>query len=433
MIFKENVHEVYHMPIRPAILLAALIVAVFASSCVSQPDQFILSETTPREKSAMLTAKGIDMYDTLLLEKNDLSTVPQIRMIFVNALSFDPLNKQAETYLIRIQSFKSERLAAYIKRAKALRDKKTLTDRESYELCLSVRRSLDLDASNTEALKLEKDTIDVLKQVVGKRVASLDVLEKTLFVEKTDAGVEAIIPQTARLINEITQIDSGNSNAAAFRKDIDAFVADRVRKDSDAAKAALAKKDWAGAEAAVLRAERILKGLGRTLTPEIVSLRRQTYLEWAKVLFSQGKYELADVKVSAALVIDSGPVALDLKARIFAARTARDFDSDLADALEAIDSRIASGDLSGAWVLIGAGLSLAKTSASKELLAARKSTVLAKLGGVYERAVAAYNEEAYEDARDGLRTVIAIVPNYQQAAAYLEKINIKLRALEGED
>jgi len=52
---------------------------------------------------------------------------------------------------------------------------------------------------------------------------------------------------------------------------------------------------------------------------------------------------------------------------------------------------------------------------------------------VYERAVAAYNEEAYEDARDGLRTVIAIVPNYQKAAAYMEKANIKLRALEGDD
>ena len=418
------------MPIRPAIL-TALIVAVFASSCASQPDLFILSETTPREKSAILTAKGIDMYDTLLLEKNDVSAVPKIRLFFVNALLADPLNKQAETYLIRIQSFKTERLAAYIKRAKALKDKKSLTDRESYDLCLSVRHALDLDASSPEALKLEKDIADVSKQVIEKRVAALDALEKRLMVEKADA--EAIIPQTTRLINEITQIDSGNSNAAAFRKDIDAFVAERIRKDTDVAKAALSKKNWAGAEAAVLQAERILEGLGRSLTPEIKSLRRQTYLEWAKVLFSQGKYELADVKVSAALVIDSDPVALDLKARIFAARTARDFDSDLADALEAIDSRIASGDLSGAWVLIGVGLSLSKTSASKDQLTARKSTVQAKLGGVYERAVAAYNEEAYEDARDGLRTVIAIVPNYQQAAAYLEKVNIKLRALEGED
>jgi hypothetical protein len=420
------------MHIRPAIP-AVLIVAALVTSCASQSDLFILSEVTPREKSALLTAKGIDMYDTLLLEKNDISAVPKIRMFFVNALSADPLNKQAETYLIRIQSFKTERLAAYLKRAKALRDKKSRTDRESYDLCLSVRHALDLDASSPEALKLEKDIIEVLKQVIEKRVVSLDALEKRLLVEKDNAEVEAVILQAARLINEITQIASGSFNAAALSKDIDNFVADRVRKDSDVAKAALAKKDWAGAEAAILRAERILGNLGRTLTPEIKSLRRQTYLEWAKVLFSQGKYELADVKVSAALVIDSDPIALDLKARIFKARTARNFDSDLADALEAIDSRIASGDLSGAWVLIGAGLSQAKTSASKDQLTARKSIVQAKLGGVYERAVAAYNEEAYEDARDGLRTVIAIFPSYQQAAAYLEKTNIKLRALEGDD
>jgi len=251
--------------------------------------------------------------------------------------------------------------------------------------------------------------------------------------EKTRAGVEAIIPQTARLISEITQIDSTNRDAEVIRKAVDAFVDDRIGADVDAAKAAMAKKDWAGSEAAVSRAERILAGVGRNLAPSIQSLRRKTYLEWAKALFAQGKYELADVKVSAALAIASGPVALDLKTRIFKARKARTIDSDLSDALEAIDSKIDAGDFRGAWTLIGVALAQAKARDSRDQLAARKAAVLDKLGGVYERAVAAYNEEAYEDARDGLRTVIAIVPGYQQAAAYIEKTNTKLRALGGED
>jgi hypothetical protein len=414
--------------------LAGLLVAIISSSCAStQSNLFILSETTPKEKSDILTAKGIDMYDTLLMEKNDLSAIPKTRMFFVNALRAYPLNKQAETYLIRVQSFKAERLGAYIKRATALEGKKTLTDRESYELCLSVKHALEIDSYSPEANKLDRDIFDIRRQVIAKREAGLDSLEKKLMAEKTRAGVEAIVPQTARLINEITQIDSNNRAAEASHRAVDAFVADRIGKDVDAAKAAIAKKDWAGSEAAILRAERILVGFGRALPPNIKSLRRQTYLEWAKALYAHGKYELADVKVSAVLAISPGPVALDLKARIFKARKERSIDSYLPDALEAIDSRIDAGDFSGAWIRINAGLAQAEARESKDQLAARKSAVLEKLSGVYERAVAAYNEEAYEDARDGLRTVIAIVPGYQQAAAYIEKTNTKLRALGGED
>jgi hypothetical protein len=417
-------------------LLTVALFAVLASSCaatLSDLDRFILSEATPQEKSALLTAKGIDLYNILLLEKNDLSAASRVQMFFVNALRADPLNKQAEIYLTRIESFRDERLGAYIKRAQALKDKKSLTDRESFELCRSVHRALELDASSPAALRLDSDIVDMRMQVIQTRIAALDVMEKKLMTEKTQAGVAAILSQSTRLINEISYVDSGNKKAQAFLKKVDLFVTAGAHDDVVAAKAALAKKDWAGAESAVQHAERNLSGLGRSLTPELKSLKYQAYFKWAEALFAQGRYASADVKASVAVAVNSSPEVLDLKSHIFSARTARDFDSDLADALAEIDAKTASGELSDAWGLVIAGLARARTPGSKNKLVERRSTILAKLGEVYSQAVGAYNEEAYEDARDGLRTVTAIAPDYQQAAAYLEKIHIKLRSLEGSD
>lgn len=413
-------------------ILAILTLSALSSCSTFLSDIFILTEASPQEKSALLTAKGIEMYDSLLMERNELKRIEDVRMVFVNALRADPLNKEAETYLARIKAFRTERFSTYLGRAKALKEKKTRTERENYDLCLYIQRALDISSLSPEALKLKLETSEIRRGVVKKRAEELEAQQRALFAETAPARIEAAIPKAVKLITEITQVDPGNKDAGEARKAIDAFVAGRVKEDVDRARAALSKKDWPAAESSILRAERSLKGLGRGRTPEVSALKYQIYYKWAQALYAERKYEAADSKLAAALAVTRSPEALDLKTRISKARSTKDYDAELPDALAEIDARIARGDLAGAWNLAETGLSRAKVPANREKLSARKATIMSKLAALYNASVADYNAEDYESARDGFKTVVAIAPDYLQASAYLAKANNKLRALEGE-
>jgi hypothetical protein len=422
-------------------LLSAL---VFCGCASTQADFFIASHYSQEEKADLLVKKGLALYNERLVGQNDLKAVPEVRSYFVQALQIDPANKTAEAYLDKVDSFKAERFNTYLAYAQKLKDQKNRSDRENYELCLSVQRAIDLNNMSVDAIRLKFETGDIRKQVIQKRVAALAEYEKKLLAEKNQAVIEKTLPQTAKTINEISILDAGNKDAERSRRNIESYVDSRVRTDLDLAANLLAKGDFPNAKFAVERAERMLKEAGAEPRTDVSALAYKISFKWAQALFDLKKYESANTRVMEAIAVSRTPEAVDLKNRIaknrgyrgtaaIAAPVAVDYDSDSDALMENIDARIGSGEYVAAWELCLDALSKFKQPANKQLVEKRKSAILDKVKGIYAQAVSDYNAENYEDARDGLTVVAKINPGYEQAQAYLDRTNNKLRALGGAD
>ncbi len=441
---------------KKSIFCAAILVIVSLSSCVSSgPDAFMAKNLTPQEKSRILYEKGLALYEEKLLGKNDLAAIPEVRSYFEAAVLADPMNLKAQEYLSRTDAFKATRFNAYMKSANRLKEKKKRTDSENYELVLATRKAEELDSGNSELQKLKSDTADVRKQVIQKRVAGLDALEKKLKASKAQAEVAKLLPQTAKLIGEIQLVDPENKDAAGAKKSMDEVVYGLVRKDLDAAKAALGAGKYAAAETSLLRAEKTLRGVTRERNAELVELKYQVYFKWAQEFYGKKEYISADNRVNVALGASNTPEARDLKLRIskaVAAKTAaakggaaakgqgkktvpavpsRDYDAEIDGILESIDATIARDDLKGAADMIEFNSEMMKEQANKDKLSAKRGAVQERVKALYAESVAAYNEEDYETARDGFLAVLRVSPGYEQAQAYLDKANNKIRALEG--
>lgn len=112
---------------------------------------------------------------------------------------------------------------------------------------------------------------------------------------------------------------------------------------------------------------------------------------------------------------------------------AHDFDADIAEILASVDARLDRNDAAGAMELIETNLPKLKVQSNKDKLAAKKDAVRFQLKAAYQAGISLYNEEDYEGARQKFRAVLAIDSGYEQAQAYLDRTQTKIRALSGND
>jgi tetratricopeptide (TPR) repeat protein len=442
-------------PKKIIIAFISLAAAIILSACVSaNTDVFIAKNMSSKEKSRIIFEKGLDLYNSKLMENNDLQAIPEVRGYFEAAVQADPENLKAQEYLSKTDAFKAHRFESYLKNAKRLRDKKGRTDGESFELVLSTQRASDLDAVNGELIKLKIDTAEIRKMVIQKRVDSLETLEKKLKASKAPSEVAKLVPQTNKIISEVQLIDPGNRDAAGVKRSMDDVVLGFAKKDLEDTRNFMTVKKYANAETCLLRAEKTLSNVTKEKNPEVVSLKYQLYFKWAQEFYAQKQYISADNRVNIAISANKTAEALDLKNRISRAVAAKsqagrlakagpkvlkpgspletkDYDAEIDGVLESVDATIARDDLRGAMDLIDFNIEMMKVQANVDKLQAKKAIIIDKLKSIYSDSVASYNEEDYETARDGFRSVIRIDPDYEQAQAYLEKANNKIRALEG--
>jgi hypothetical protein len=442
-------------PNKIVIALASVVSAFILSACVSaNTDVFIARNMSSKEKSRIIFEKGLDLYNSKLMENNDLQAIPEVRGYFEAAVQADPENLKAQEYLSKTDAFKAHRFESYLKNAKRLKDKKGRTDGESFELVLSTQRAADLDAVNGELIKLRIDTVEIRKMVIQKRVDSLETLEKKLKASKAQSEVAKLIPQATKIISEVQLIDPGNRNAAGVKRSMDDVVLGFAKKDLEDTRNFIAAKKYANAETCLLRAEKTLSNVTKEKNPEVATLKYQLYFKWSQEFFAQKQYISADNRVNIAIAANKTTEALDLKNKISRAAAAKsqagkpaktgpkslkigspveskNYDDEIDGVLESVDATIARDDLRGAMDLIDFNIEMMNVQANIDKLKLKKAIVMDRLKSIYADSVASYNEEDYETARDGFRAVIRIDPGYEQAQAYLEKANNKIRALEG--
>lgn len=404
----------------------------FLVSCATTgPDAFLAKAVSAPDKAEFLYQKGVQAYESELIDKNNINAIAEVRGFFANAIAFDPLHSKAQEYLDKVDTFKEKRLKSYVAQAKRLNAKKSRTDKENYELALAVQRAATINAVDKEVLKLKADTSDVRRQVVQTRLTKLNSVQGKILAESKTQNIAKLMPQATRLLTEIDNVDPGNGDAKRSRAAIDAHVSSLAQKDIDLARQRLAQKRFGEAETAILRADRSLAGLGGNAGNEVATIKYQVYFKWAQALFTLKKYGSADQKVTLALRVNRTTEAVDLKTRIAKAASYRDYDAEIDDMLAEIDADIERGDLAGAWDGINRNSAKVKNEANKAKIEKKRDAVLAQLKSVYDEGIASYNDEDYEDARKKFSLVVRIKPDFEQAQPYLERTKNKLRALEG--
>lgn len=417
---------------KPGVCAIVAASALLAFSCLSNPmDKMVMDSLSPEQKSQILSDRGIGIYNRELVGKGDLSVSSQLRELFSSALKIYPDNKQAAAYLKKIDDYKKDKMDAYLSRAKALVDKKGRSDKEDYELVLSVQRAGELDPSTKELGKLKSDTADLRKNLMRKRVEALNASRKSLAADKNAAANDKLLTQLAKQASELKVLDPGNKDAAEAQKAIKAIADNKTKSLIDAAKASLAKKDYAGAKASGDKAAKALSQYGEGQNAELKALRYQIAFQWSKDQLAKKKYDLADQLADQALALNRSQEAQSLKADIAKAKSTRDYDAEIEDLAATIDGNIKAGQLLDAWNMIGDGVDKLKVQANKDRISSYRNQIRDRLKAIYTDAVNDYNAEDYESARDNLAIVLAITPDYEQAKAYYDKATNKLKALGG--
>ncbi len=411
-------------------LVPIALACVLAASCASGPDMYIAKEVSAVDKAEFLFTQGVARYEELLVEKNDLTSIPRVRKFFENALVADPLHPKAESWITKVDAFGARRFSTYMARAKTLNAKGKRTAAENYEMVRAVKLAGDVK-SDPELAKLRAETSDVRKEVIDSRVSRLASLEKKIVAEKRPVTLSKLVPQASRIQHEINTVDPGNPDAKKSIDSIDGHISSLARKDIDEAKRLLNAKRFGESEKAILRAESTIGGFETDASDEIKTVKYQLYMRWGNALYTLRKFGPADEKAAKALSISRTAEAVNLKARINKASTTRDYDAEIDEILAEIDGAIARGELTSASRQIQRNGELVKRQSSKDKLAGRKEALLKELKPIYDEAIAAYNEEDYELARDKLRTVVRIDAGYEQAQGYLDRTNGKLKALSG--
>ncbi len=406
------------------------VACALAVSCASGPDMYIAKEVSAEDKGEFLFNQGVARYEELLVEQNDLTSLPRVRKFFENALLADPLHPKAEAWIAKVDAFGARRYSTYMARAKTLNAKGKRTAAENYEMVRAIKLAGDVK-SDSEHARLRTETSDVRKDVIGSRVSRLSSLETKIVAEKRPATLSKLVPQATRLQHELDTVDPGNPDAKRAISSIDNHVSSLAKKDIDEAKRLLNAKRYGESEKAVLRAESTIGGFDTAAGDEVKAIKYQLYIRWGNALYTLKKFGPADEKAAKALSISRTAEAVSLKAKINKASTTRSYDAEIDDILADIDGAIARGELTSASAQIKRNTERMKRQANKDKLASRNEAIVAALKPIYDDGIAAYNEEDYELARDKLRTVVRIKADYEQAQGYLDRANGKLKALSG--
>lgn len=421
--------------INRSLMFVIFISALILASCASGPDMFIAKEVSAVDKAEFLFKQGVAQYESLLQEKNDLKSIPRVRKFFENALLADPLHPQAQSWIEKVDAFGSKQYAGYISTAQKLLAKGKRTKAEDYEMVLAVKKAGDIKSSEKELAKLKSDTAGVRKDIIQTRVKKIYDAQAKILAASAPKALSKLIPGASSLMREVEAIDPGNGEVKKAQAAIGGHITTLAQKDIDDAKASLENRKYGDAEAAITRADGIVSGFDPDTDGEIKALKYQLYLRWGNALYGLNKFSLADQKAAKALSISRTTEAVSLKAKInkATAKAVQDYDADIQDVLADIDSLISQGELVKAWGQVDANVALMKKKANKDQLESKREAIVAALKPMYNDGIAAYNEEDYELARDKFTVVTKIKPDYEQAQAYLDRTNGKLKALSGEN
>jgi tetratricopeptide (TPR) repeat protein len=343
------------------------------------------------------------------------------------------MHPRAQQYINDLDAFRENRFNSILKTAKTLEKKDKRSDAQDYELVYAVQQASYLKGMNKDLIAVKSSTKDVRNTVIQERVTQIGLLEPKIYAEKSPAVLVKLLREADSILSELEKIDPSNSVAQRSRKDIAAYITTLSQKDIDAAREKMMAKRYFDAEVLILKAEKSLTAMTKETPPEVVAIKYQIYYNWAASLLDQKIYQSANTKITQAIAVNRTSEAIALKTKINKAASVRDYDAEIGDILDSVDSMLVRGDAAGAQGVIDSTLPKLKNQTNKDNLSAKTAEVNAQMENLYQEGITRYNEEDYEGAIFKFRIVVNINPDYEQAQAYIDRSNTKIRALSGKN
>ncbi|MBL8967047.1 MAG: hypothetical protein JNG85_08560, partial [Spirochaetaceae bacterium] len=377
-----------------------------------------------------LVVAGAEDYKVRLVQKGDIDAIADVAKYFSTALRYDPRNQEAARYAALVEDFRAARLRKSVGEATALLKKAKRTEAEDFALVAASRRALRLDAGDDDAQRIFKETSEVRAKLVDVYLARADAtLAKATptaaAAVKEKAFVEAFKEVNKALAVEPKHFDA-NKTYGSLRSEISAIVKGRLAGVTPLVE----KRSFSEARAQLLVVKDLDSKLEGAFSADIVGVEYDLYYHWAENLYAAKDYANASLRLDAALAAKRGSEAVALKKKIDDARSVAELGASFGAGLSNVDRYIAAGDLGRAQRVL-AGLSKGSLDAArKRQLNDRRDAVRAALGEVYERGVRLYKEETFKEAIAAFETVIAVDPDYEEVASYLDKARAKQKLLD---
>jgi hypothetical protein len=418
-----------------AILTAAFIsAALLSTSCTSyRVNQYLIKNTSTEDKANLMFARGKTLYIDEVKGKNNFAAIDEAKRFLKDALATNPLHPEAQDYLDEIDSYVTTRLAANKDTATKLFAKENRTDAESYRMIQAITVASSLNKNDKDVQNIQKSTKEIRAAVILSKETQLADLQIKIDAEKAEAQLVKQLREADLIIRDIEKIDPSNSKAAKTRESISKTADGLVQKDIDTANQALTAKKYADAETAILRAEKNLAAVSQEPGTTIPAIKYKVYYDWALSLYNAKNNKTASDKIARAIKASKTQEATALKAKIDKALATRDYDAEIQTILASVDDSLTKKDPATAMKLINDNVPKLKVQANIDSLTAKKADVRSQLKTVYQDGIARYNEEDYEGARQKFQIIIAIEPEYEQAQAYHDRAETKIRALTGKD
>jgi hypothetical protein len=390
----------------------------FLYSCVSN-DSSVLDSLNSKEKSDILTEKGIALYKEKIEKNNDYSseTKDEVKKYFTMALSYNKNNKTAMDYINKIDSLAKSGFDKMYNIALTFMDVKKKSESDEFNMCLYLDKALAIDPSNEKGLKLKKairSTYDKLVKLYSTR--GTDIKNK-ISKARTEGEKEKLYIAGNDNYYMATVIDSTNP---VFKTEL-SYYENQIREIVKAAIASLNNKikikQFDAVANSLYSLDQKNSRIYHEFAREILDLKFQLYHDWAIDLYGKKNQKLALYKIDAALSIKNDNYLSDLRKKISDSSNSDSIDSVLVD----IDALITSGDLYTAKVKIDYYEKSVKDAAQKKELDKRSQSVFDKIPDLYQAAIDEYNNENFKEAIKKFDAINKLSPNYLDTNSYLEK------------
>jgi hypothetical protein len=387
-------------------------------SCVSN-DSSVLDALSSKEKSDILTEKGIALYKEKIERNNDYSseTKDEVKSYFTKALTFNKNNKIALDYISKIDSLAKLGFEKMYNIAVTFRDVKKKSESDEFYMCYYLEKALVIDPSNEKGLKLKKEsknTYDKLEKLYLTR--GTDIKNK-INSSRVAGDKEKLFIAGNDNYYKGTMIESTNSVFKAELSYYENQIMEIVRNTINSLNSKIRIKQFDAVANALYNLDQNNRRIYNKFTREILDLKFQLYHDWAIDLYGKKNTKLAAYKIDAALSVKNDNYLSDLKKKISDSFNSDSIDSVLVD----IDALIFSGDLYAAKGKIDYYEKSVKDAAQKKELDKRSQSILDKIPDLYQAAVDEYNNENFKEAIIKFDAISKLSPNYLDTNSYLEK------------
>jgi len=422
------------MNIRP---IAILLPLAFVCSCASlSNDRFLNSKVDAERKAEAVVDQGAAAYEAELEGAGDYAKVPEIRRYFEVALSYDPANEKAADYLDRIDDYSKAFVQKKLAIANRLLAKNPREEADDYAILVALQSARKVDSSNERVNKLLREQGPTRDRLAASYIGRSEAAAERATSPQAGKGVpqpkaprpaesEAAYAEAYVYAYKAVAIDPANLKASRAKSSALSGLAKSFDARAAQVSGLISKSKFEEAQASLAKLTAFNGQVVGAFSTRCRELGYKLYLAWAKEREAKKDLIGARDKADAALARQRGDEALALRKRVVAALSTLQDEAAFDAMLAEVDDLLAKGALVTAQRHLVALDKAAKEPARKAQVADRSAKLRAGLKPLYDRAVEAYRAESFKQAIEGLKVVVAVDPDYEQAADYLEKARQK--------